>query len=124
MPMTVVVTRDVLDRYRGFLASAMPEVAPGVYVSPELSRGVRERIWGVVAQWWQQAPGGSLLMAWKDDSAPGRLGLATLGLPPVMLADVEGVLLARKELQNSELAPAASSDPVLLTDRMHSESSD
>jgi CRISPR-associated protein Cas2 len=50
--MTIVVTRDVLDRYRGFLASAMPEVAPGVYVSPELSRGVRERVWGVVAEWW------------------------------------------------------------------------
>ena len=43
--MTVVVTRDVESRYRGFLASAMLEVAPGVYVSPDLSNGVRERIW-------------------------------------------------------------------------------
>ena len=33
MPMTVVVTRDVEPRYRGFLASAMLEIAPGVYVS-------------------------------------------------------------------------------------------
>ena len=39
MPMTVVVTRDVEARYRGFLASVMLEVAPGVYVSPNLSRG-------------------------------------------------------------------------------------
>ena len=30
MPMTVVVTRDVEDRYRGFLTSIMLEVAPGV----------------------------------------------------------------------------------------------
>jgi CRISPR-associated protein Cas2 len=29
--MTVVVTRDVADRYRGFLASIMPEVATGVF---------------------------------------------------------------------------------------------
>ena len=45
MPMTMVMTRDVAARYRGFLASVMPEIAPGVYVSPELSKGVRERIW-------------------------------------------------------------------------------
>jgi transposase-like protein len=31
LPMTVVVTRDVADRYRGFLASIMPEVATGVF---------------------------------------------------------------------------------------------
>ena len=37
MPMTVVVTRDVADRYRGFLASAMLEIGLGIFVSPELS---------------------------------------------------------------------------------------
>jgi CRISPR-associated protein Cas2 len=103
MPTTVVVTRDVVDRFRGFLASVMPEVAPGVYVSPELSRGVRERVWNVVAEWWNERPGGSLLMAWRDDNAPGRMGIATLGLPPVELVDVEGVLLARKPV-NAEPA--------------------
>ena len=41
MPMTVVVTRDVADRYRGFLASIMPDASPGVSVSPEPSRGVK-----------------------------------------------------------------------------------
>ena len=40
MPMTVIVTRDVEPRYRGFLASAMLEIAPGVYVAPDLSSGV------------------------------------------------------------------------------------
>ena len=34
MPLTLVVTRDVADRYRGFLGSVMPEVAPGVYRIP------------------------------------------------------------------------------------------
>jgi len=94
--MTLVVTRDVADRYRGFLASVMPEPAPGVYVSSDLSRAVRERIWAVLAGWWDVRPGGSVLMAWKDDAAPGRLGLSVLGLPPVRLADVEGVLLVHK----------------------------
>ena len=97
MPMTVVVTRDVADRYRGFLSSLMPEVAPGVFVSPELSSGVRERVWTVLSGWWDGMPGGSVLMVWRDDAAPGRLGLRTLGLPVRHLADHDGVLLVRRE---------------------------
>jgi CRISPR-associated protein Cas2 len=62
MPMTVVVTRDVADRYRGFLASIMPEIALGVFVSPELSRGVRERLWEVLSGWWDGVPGGSVVL--------------------------------------------------------------
>ena len=93
MPMTVIVTRDVADRYRGFLASIMPEIAPGVYVSPELSRGVRERLWQVASGWWDAMPGGSMLMVWRDDTAPGRLGLRTLGLSTRTFVDLDGVLL-------------------------------
>ena len=96
MPMTIVVTRDVADSYRGFLASIMPEIGPGVFVSPELSRGVRERVWAVLSGWWDGAPGGSITLAWKDDAAPGRLGLLTLGLPPRTLADLDSVLLVRR----------------------------
>jgi len=96
MPMTVVVTRDVADRFRGFLASVMPEVAPGVYVSPELSRAVRERIWNVLTDWWATMPGGSVVLIWRDTSAAGDLGLAMLGTPPVDLADLDGVLVARR----------------------------
>jgi CRISPR-associated protein Cas2 len=80
MPMTVIVTRDVADRYHGFLVSIMPEVAPGVFTSPELSKGVRERIWEVLSEWWYSAPGGGILMVWKDDAAPGRLGVRSLGV--------------------------------------------
>jgi CRISPR-associated protein Cas2 len=96
MPMTVVVTRDVADRYRGFLASIMPEAAPGVYVAADLSKGVRERLWTVVSDWWAAMPGGALLLIWKDDAAPGRLGLCVLGLPPRELSDLDGALLVRR----------------------------
>ena len=96
MPMTLVVTRDVADRYRGFLASIMPEVTPGVYVAPELSKGVRQRITTVLADWWASLPGGSIVVAWKDDAAAGRLALFTLGLPSVSLADVDGMLMVRR----------------------------
>ena len=78
MPMTVAMVRDVADRYRGFLASLMPEVAPGVFVSAELSRGVRERVWAVLSGWWDAIPGGSIVLVWRDEAAPGRLGLERL----------------------------------------------
>lgn len=97
MPMTLVVTRDVADRYRGFLSSVMPEVAPGVYVSPELSKGVRERIQAVLTDWWAGVPGGSIVMAWRDPAATGGLGLALLGTPPVSLADLDGVLVVYRK---------------------------
>lgn len=96
MPMTVIVVRDVADRYRGFLSSVMPEIAPGVFVSPDLSRAVRERIWAVVSGWWDAVPGGSVVLTWRDDTAAGRLGLLTLGLPRRELVDLDGMLLVRR----------------------------
>ena len=53
MPMAMVVTRNVEARYRGFLTSIMLEVAPGVYVAPDLSAGVRTRVWDVLSAWWE-----------------------------------------------------------------------
>ena len=94
--MTVVVVVDCPDRYAGFLASIMPEVAPGVFVSPELSRAVRERVWTVLAGWWDGMPGRSILLTWRDDAAPGRLGLRTLGLPRRTLVELDGSLLVRR----------------------------
>ncbi|MCO6416039.1 type I-E CRISPR-associated endoribonuclease Cas2e [Siccirubricoccus sp. KC 17139] len=96
MPMTVVVTRDVPDRYRGFLSSIMPEVAPGVFVAPNLSRGVRERVWAVLSDWWDGMPGGSILLTWRDNAWPSGLGLLVLGLPRRELADLDGMLLVRR----------------------------
>ena len=96
VPMTVIIVRDVADRYRGFLASIMPEVAPGVFVSPDLSRGVRERVWGVLDGWWSDVPGHSVVMTWRDDTSPGRLGLLTLGVPRRSLVEFDGALLVRR----------------------------
>jgi len=98
MPMTVIVTRDVADRYRGFLASVMPEVAPGVYAAPELSKAVRERISTVLGDWWASLPGGSIVMTWRDGGASSGLGLEVLGLPPVELADLDGLLVVRRAM--------------------------
>ena len=67
MSMTVVVTRNVPDRFRGFLASCMLELAPGVYASPRMSKGVRDRVWRVCDEWQDELPlDGGILMSWKD----------------------------------------------------------
>lgn len=109
MPMTVVVTRDVADRFRGFLASSMLEIAPGVYTSPRMSAGVRERVWAVCEEWFDGLGGGTIVMTWRDDGESGGLGLRILGQPPREICDHEGMLMVRHELPagKSETGPAS-----------------
>lgn len=97
MPLTMIVTRDVEPRYRGFLTSIMLEVAPGVYVAPEMSAAVRERIWNVMTEWWQMLGRGSLTLIWRDVNAIGNLRIETLGEPPKTIVDADGVLLVKRK---------------------------
>lgn len=107
MSMTVVVTRDVADRTRGFLASCMLEIAPGVYTAPVMNAGVRRRIWEVLADWFQ--PGqGSIIMTWQDSREPGGQGLLTLGQPPQEFTVYDDLVLIRKELPPE---PTGSNEP-------------
>jgi CRISPR-associated protein Cas2 len=96
MPLVMIVTRDVADRFRGFLASVMLEVAPTVYVSPRMNKGVRERTWAVLSDWHNQEPRGSLVMVWRDLTATGGIGLAHLGTPPRELIEADGMWLTRR----------------------------
>lgn len=97
MPMTVIVSRDVVPRFRGFLASCLLEVAPGVYVSPHMNSGVRERVWSVMEDWFEEAGGGSLVLVWREKGLPGGQGIKTLGTPPISLVDLDGVILSRRK---------------------------
>lgn len=97
MPMAMVVTRNVEDRYRGFLTSVMLEVAPGVYVAPDLSAGVRMRVWNVLQSWWEVLGTGSITMVWRDTQAVGNLRLETLGEAPKEIVDADGVLLVKRK---------------------------
>lgn len=94
--MTVVVTRNVPDRYRGFLASCMLELAPGVYTSPDMSRAVRERVWAVCCEWAGELPDdGGVLMTWQDKQEPSGQALLTLGWPKKELVELDGMWLDR-----------------------------
>lgn len=97
MPMTVIVTRDVAARFRGFLTSCMVEIAPGVYTSPTMTRGVRERVWTVLGEWFGEIGGGSIVMTWRDPQAPGRQGLLLLGEPAKTLVEYDGVFLVKRD---------------------------
>lgn len=105
MPMTAVVTRNVEDRYRGFLASVMLEIAPGVYVAPDLPASVRIRVWNVLSDWWTMLGTGSIVMIRRDAEAAGNLRIETLGEPPKEIADADGILLARRKTKKKRLDP-------------------
>ena len=98
MSATIVVTRNVSDRTRGFLASSMLEVAPGVYCGFRLSPAVRERIWSVLEDWFRAEIDASIVMLWRDPSVPGEQALRVLGVPPVDLVEHDGMILARHPL--------------------------
>lgn len=94
--MTIVVARDVAPRIRGFLASCMIEIAPGVYTSPRLSAAVRERVWAVVVEWFEELGGRCIVMTWQDARAPSGQMVRVVGEPPVELVDHDGVILSRR----------------------------
>ena len=93
--MTVVVTVNVEGRYRGFLASVMLEVAPGVYTSPRMTSGIRERIWDVITRWYYELRQGSIVMTWRDPAAVGEQRILTLGEAPKEIVDADGVYLVK-----------------------------
>lgn len=93
MSMTVVVTRDVEDRYRGFLSSVMLEVSPGVYVGARLSAKCREQVWSVVSDWYGYLSRGSISMLWSDSGANGGFQVRILGSPPRVPVLIDGTML-------------------------------
>lgn len=94
--MTVVVTRNVEDRFRGYLNSVMLEIAPGVYTSSRMTDAVRDRVWSTLRDWHNQLGNGAIVMTWRESEAAGGQGLRHLGEPPRELVDVEGMVLVRR----------------------------
>ncbi|WP_309085794.1 type I-E CRISPR-associated endoribonuclease Cas2e [Chelativorans sp.] len=62
MPMVMVITCHVKPRYRGFLGSAMLELARGVYAHPRMSPRAGTQIWEVLSDWYGQLYRGSIVM--------------------------------------------------------------
>ncbi len=110
--MTVVVTRNVSPRVRGFLASVMSEVAPGVYTAPRMSKAVRERVWTVVARWCGDlVPDRGVVMTWPDRKLPGGQEVRVVGSPGYDLTAKDGIYLRRGELTAAERTQLGLPDP-------------
>lgn len=95
MPATLVITRDVEARYRGYLTSIMLELSPGVYLAPRMSAAVRDRTWAVLADWHAELGRGAIVLAWPDSASAGGMRIRTLGEGPKEIVDADGVLLVR-----------------------------
>jgi CRISPR-associated protein Cas2 len=98
MPTTVVITNQVLERVRGFLASCMGEISPGVYVAPRMSPGVRERIWRVMEDWHHDCGERSVVMLWPELKQPGGLAIRSLGKPRYSMLRVGDLYLVQRPL--------------------------
>ncbi len=104
---TILVTRNVRDRFRGFLASCASEVAAGVYVGFDMSAGVRQRVWDVLESWWQLGDDASVVMVWPEADAPGGMRVRTLGTPGIDLVEVGDLVLTRRDTNAEQRAALA-----------------
>ena len=100
--MTIVVTRNVPDRFRGFLGSCMLEIAAGVYASPRMTRAVRDRVWAVLENWHSELEEGSVLMTWPDRTRVGKQAFAFLGDPQKELIEKDGMYLVRRDVSEQK----------------------
>lgn len=96
MNLTVLITRDVEDRYRGFLASAMLEASAGVYVSKGLTPRARDKVWSVVTDWHAALGRGSLTLLYPDAGSDGGIAVKTLGAPARRPVQIDGALLMHR----------------------------
>src|SRR5690606_5973468 len=95
--MTVIVTRNVSGRIRGFLASSLLELAPGVYSAARMTSAVRDRVWSVLSDWFLHEVDASIVMVCSDSSLPGGQAVKLLGEPPIDLVELDGIVLARRQ---------------------------
>ena len=99
MSVLIAVTRNIPGRFRGLLTSCMLEIAPGTFVSPQINRAVRERIWDIMMSWNEVLrPNSGVVFLWPDTQEPSHLGMSFIGFPPKELIEHDGFWLARSPL--------------------------
>jgi len=97
--MTIAITRNTPDRFDGFLASCMQEIAPGVYVAPTMKKAVRERVWRVMMDWSELLPDDAgVVLFWRNPDAPSQLSIRLLGWPKKEFVEHEGLWLTHRDL--------------------------
>src|SRR4030065_677368 len=85
----------VEPRSRRVFRARMSETAAGIYISPQLYRDARDRMWEVITHWHQTLNRGTVIMIWRDKAASGNIGSRVLGDTGKQICDVDGFLLTR-----------------------------
>jgi CRISPR-associated protein Cas2 len=57
---------------------------------------VRDRIWNVVEEWFVAETDASVIMLWADPQLPGGMNVKVLGLPPIELVELDGLVVSRR----------------------------
>lgn len=79
----------------------MLEIAPGVYTGARLSSAVRDRIWAVLQEWFPAEEDAGIVMVWRESQMPGGQAMRYLGTPPLELAELDGVVLTKRAVDET-----------------------
>ena len=96
MSMTLVITNNVEDRFRGFILSCMPEVSSGLYISTNLNNTIRMRMWETLSDWHHSYQSGSIILIYEDKKSLGGIAIKSLGRTTKKLFDIDGFYVSLK----------------------------
>ena len=88
--MMVICVSNTADRFHGFLRSVMINPHPGTYVSRDLDKGVQERLWAILSEWYECDARGMVVMIRLDKSKSMGLDILSLGSPKREIVELEG----------------------------------
>ncbi|MFW6082840.1 MAG: type I-E CRISPR-associated endoribonuclease Cas2e, partial [Chloroflexota bacterium] len=74
----------------------MLELGPGIYSGVRLTSGARERIWRVLQEWFAMEQDASIVMLWHDSAISAGQAVRVLGVPPVRLVSMDGLVLSKR----------------------------
>ncbi len=63
---------------------------------PDMSAGVRDRMWMVVSSWYAELRRGAIVLLWREQKAVGALRMELLGESPKEIVDADGILLVKR----------------------------
>ncbi len=104
MPLTVVITRDVEDRYRGFAGLGDARAGPRRLRAAADERGRARPHLGGGRGMAHRLRRGSIVMCWAEPASAGGLGLSVLGEPPKDVVAHDSTLLVRRVLSPRQVA--------------------
>ena len=85
-------------QFTGAGDTVMLEVAPTVFLSAQMSKSVRTRVWETLTEWHSYDPQGSIVLIWRTAVALTGIEVLYLGMPRRDLVELDGLLLVRRTL--------------------------